>query len=167
MERYCLLLIACLISAYSYSQSDTISRYVVATAGGDTTVNDISVSWTLGEVAVEKLANEDSTLILTQGFQQVYFEIVSVGEPLSNNFEMKVYPNPATEYIWVLLESEEIKDAVIEIFDLEGKVVYNKHWDFVNGPNQIMLNDMVSSQYILRISDKSGQALQTFKLIKR
>ena len=88
-------------------------------------------------------------------------------EPFSNNFELKVYPNPATEYIWISLESEEIKDALIEIFDLEGKVVYSNQWNFVNGPNQVMLNNMGSSQYILRISDKSGQVLQTFKLIKR
>ena len=117
--------------------------------------------------AVEKLTNEDSTLILTQGFQQGYFEIVPMVEPFSNNFELKVYPNPATEYIWISLESEEIKDALIEIFDLEGKVVYSNQWNFVNGPNQVMLNNMGSSQYILRISDKSGQVLQTFKLIKR
>ena len=52
MKRYLLLIIACLIGSYGFSQNDTISRYVVATAGGDTTVNDVSVSWTVGEIAV-------------------------------------------------------------------------------------------------------------------
>ncbi|MCD4833047.1 MAG: T9SS type A sorting domain-containing protein [Bacteroidales bacterium] len=167
MKKYVFILMSCFLSFLSFGQNDTISSDVIATAGGDTTVNGVSVSWTLGEVAIETIANDDSTLILTQGFQQGYFEITSIGEPLSNNFLLKVYPNPASEFVWVALESEEIKDAIVELYDMEGKLVYNSKLNVVEGPNKIELNRLSSSQYILRISDATGNVLQTFKLIKR
>jgi hypothetical protein len=96
-----------------------------------------------------------------------YFEITSIGDPLSNNFSLNIYPNPASEFIWVDLNSEEIKKAVVELYDLEGRLVYNDQFIVVEGPNRVDLQDLNSSQYILRVVDTSGNILQTFKLIKR
>lgn len=163
MKKTLILLLVTCLGFYVSGQS--ISSYVVASAGESVEVEGLNVSWTLGEIAIETLESND--LILTQGFQQGYFEIVSIGEPLSNNFIIKVYPNPASEYVYVALESEEIRDAVIEMYDLEGKLVYNSKLDVIEGLNKIDLVNLSSSQYILRISDTSGNVLQTFKLIKR
>ncbi len=165
MKKYCVLLLACFLGFYVSGQS--ISSYVVASAGESVEAGGLNVSWTLGELAIETLEDNDNTLILTQGFQQGYFEITSIGEPLSNNFILKVYPNPASEFVWVALESEEIKDAIVELYNMEGKLVYNSKLNVVEGPNKIDLNSLSSSQYILRISDATGNVLQTFKLIKR
>ena len=165
MKKYYILLLACFLGFYVSGQS--ISSYVVASAGESVEAGGLNVSWTLGELAIETLEDNGNTLILTQGFQQGYFEITSIGEPLSNNFMLKVYPNPASEFVWVALESEEIKDAIIELYDLEGKLVYNGKLNVVEGPNKIELNNLSSSQYILRITDATGNVLQTFKLIKR
>ena len=167
MRSLILTVIICSIGMLTFGQNDTISSYVVATAGGDTTVNGVSVSWTLGEVAIETIADDDSTIILTQGFQQGFFEITSVGEPLSNEFEINIYPNPAKEYVNVDLTSNEIKTIIIEIFNMEGKLVYKNRFEHAEGPNQITLNNLNSNQYILRVTDSKGRVLQTFKLIKR
>lgn len=167
MKRAIFTSIICFIGILVYGQNDTISSYVIATAGGDTTVNGVSVSWTLGEVAIETIAPQDSSIILTQGFHQGEFVITSVGEPLSDEFKINIYPNPATEYIMVDLKSNEIKSTVVEVFNMEGKLVYNARFENAGGPNRIELNTLNSSQYILRVSDTSGNLLQTFKLIKR
>lgn len=167
MKKYYGLFFVCLLSYFGYGQNDTITSYVVSTAGGDTVVNGISVSWTIGEVAIATLKDKDNTLVLTQGFQQAYFEITSIGEPLSTNFEIKVYPNPASDYVWVDLKSDEIKDATIELYDLEGKLIYSSKLNLIEGSTKIDLHNLNSSQYILRISDNTGNVLQTFKLIKR
>lgn len=167
MKRLILIAAICFIGILAYGQNDTISRQVIATAGGDTTVNGVSVSWTLGEVAIETIANEDSTVILTQGFQQGEYVITSVGEALSDEFEINIYPNPATEYIIVDLKSNEIKSTVVEIYNMEGKLVYNSKFEKASGENRISLSTMNANQYILRVLDTSGNVLQTFKLIKR
>jgi hypothetical protein len=167
MKRLIFTVIISSISVLLFGQNDTISSYVVASAGGDTTVNGVSVSWTLGEVAIETIATNDSSIILTQGFQQGYFEITSIGEPLSDDFELKIYPNPASEYIYIDLTSKNIKSMLVEIYNMEGKLVYNKKYESLSGPSQISLNGLNSNQYILRVSESSGKVLQTFKLIKR
>lgn len=163
MKKYLILVLATFFGLYVSGQS--ISSYVVASAGQSVEAGGLNISWTLGEIAIETLESTD--LVLTQGFQQGYFEITSVGEPLSNNFAIKVYPNPASEFVWVNLESDEIKGAVIELYDLEGKLVYNNKISITEGPSQIDLTNLSSSQYILRVSDYSGNVLQTYKLIKR
>ena len=99
MKRLVLFAAICFIGTLAYGQNDTISRQVIATAGGDTTVNGVSVSWTLGEVAIETIANEDSTVILTQGFQQGEYVITSIGEPFSNEFEINIYPKTTASYL--------------------------------------------------------------------
>jgi hypothetical protein len=165
MKKVFIVLIALVFNSYCFGQE--ISSSVVATAGGSVETDDLSVSWTVGEVAVKTLGEEGVTPILTQGFQQGYFEITSIGDPVSNDFNIKLYPNPAAEFVWVEIESQNIKKGIIEIYNLEGKLVYNRNWEFVDGPQMITINNLGASQYILRVTESSGRILQSFKLIKR
>ncbi len=163
MKKVFIVMFICFQGLYALGQE--ISSYVVASAGESVEKDGISISWTLGELAIETL--EGDNLILTQGFQQGYFEITSIGEPLSNNFDLKVYPNPASEYIIVELQSNEIKDGTIQLYDMNGRIVYHEKFNLTEGTNRIDLTDLNSSQYILKVSDAQGKVLQTFKLIKR
>lgn len=163
MKKFYILIVICFLGVYTSGQS--ISSYVIASAGESAEADGISISWTLGELAIETF--ETSDIILTQGFQQGYFEVTSIGEPLSNNFALKVFPNPATEYVMVELQSDEIKDGIIQMYDMNGRLVYNEKFNVTQGPNRIELSDLNSSQYILKVSNSSGEVLQTFKLIKR
>lgn len=162
MKRILLFVFVCLLNGYAFGQS--VSSYVIAAAGEHSETSDISVSWTLGEIAVETL--ESSSIILTQGFQQGYYEITSVDGPVMSNLDLKVYPNPATDHIYISLKSDEVKSALIEIYNIDGKLVLNEKWEYIDGPYKIDINGFGSSQYILRISDSSGKLLQTYKIIK-
>ena len=159
-----ILFILVIITSISVNAQD-ISSSVVASAGGSAETSNFIVSWTLGEVAIETL--ESSSITLTQGFQQGYFEITSIDESITGNITLKVYPNPAAEFIWVAMETVDIKVATIEIFDIDGKRVYNQKWHLIDGEKQILLNGFSASQYILRVSDETGKVLQNLKLIKR
>ena len=77
MKKYVVLLFISCIAFLAPGQS--ISSYVVATAGESAEAGGISISWTLGEIAIETLEDNAGTLTLTQGFQQGYFEITSIG----------------------------------------------------------------------------------------
>jgi hypothetical protein len=162
-----LYILGLLILATFFVHGQSVSSYVVATAGESAEAGGLSISWTLGEIAIETLEDNNNTLILTQGFQQGYFEITSIGDPLSNNFNLKIYPNPARDYVWIDLESDEVKSAVIELYDLQGKLVLNDEFNIIEGPNKVDLQELGGSQYILRVIDSKGNILQTFKLIKR
>lgn len=163
MKKFYVLILICFFGGSSFGQS--ISSYVVASAGESVEADGVSISWTLGDIAIETFATSD--IILTQGFQQGYFEVTSVGEPLSDNFELKIFPNPATEYVMVELQSDEIKNALIQIYDMNGRLVYNEKITVLEGSSKIELTNLNSSQYILKLSAVTGEVLQTFKLIKR
>jgi len=66
MKKLLLLSVVCFVVVSANGQS--ISSSVVASAGGYSEAGEISLSWTLGELAVETFTA--SELILTQGFQQ-------------------------------------------------------------------------------------------------
>jgi len=150
-----------------YVAGQEVSSYVIASAGESIEADGINISWTLGEIAIETLQDDGNNLTLTQGFQQGYFEITSIGEPLSGDYTLNVYPNPARDYIWIDLTSEQINTVVLELYDLEGRLVYNTRFDIVEGPARVDLQELSASQYILRVVNEDKNILQTFKLIKR
>jgi hypothetical protein len=163
MKKLLLVVVACLFAVTAFSQS--ISSSVVATAGGYSTAGGLSLSWTLGELATETLTS--TNLILTQGFQQGYYEITSIDDPLSKLIDLKVFPNPAVDYINILIEDVDVKNVKIELYNLEGKLIYNEQWENSGSAHQLQLNNFSSSQYILRIIDEQNGKVNSFKIIKR
>ena len=83
MKKLYILVLLSFATLYVAGQS--VSSYVIASAGESNEAGGINISWTLGEIAIETLEENGNTLILTQGFQQGYFEISFVGERLINN----------------------------------------------------------------------------------
>ena len=163
MKKY-IFIILILLSCFYVSGQDILSS-VVSTAGNSVEEGGIEISWTLGDLVIE--TQESGSIILTQGFQQSYYSISSLIEPVSDNFKLKVYPNPASEFIWISIESDEPTDVIIELYDLNGKLIKNNILKRAEGQIKIPVNDLSASQYILKVSDSSGNFVQTFKLIKR
>jgi hypothetical protein len=65
--------IAILLAGTFPSTAQTLSPQVIASAGGYSTVGNVSLSWTLGETFTTTLENGNS--ILTQGFQQPFIRL--------------------------------------------------------------------------------------------
>lgn len=148
-----------------FIQAQTISQQVIGSAGESYENGSISISWTIGEVAVETL--EQNGLILTQGFQQGYFEITSVDEIPLSSILVEIYPNPAKEYINIEVKHNDEFDIVVEMFDLQGRLVKNRNIEKGTNRIELELTNLSASQYILRLSKKNGELVQTFKLIKK
>ena len=163
MKNLTLLLIFVLSVSLSYSHS--ISSSVVASAGGYSEAGGISLSWTLGELATETFTS--TNLILTQGFQQGYYEITSINEPLSKSINLKVFPNPAVDFINILIEDIDVNTVKIELYNMEGKLISNEQWENTGSPYQLQLSNFSSSQYILRVIDEKNGKINSFKIIKR
>ena len=72
---------------------------VVATSGDFYENSSLSLSWTLGEVAVETLVGDN--IILTQGFQQSKLTVTAIDELQSPGIELTVYPNPTNRFLFI------------------------------------------------------------------
>jgi Secretion system C-terminal sorting domain/Cadherin domain len=94
-------------------------------------------------------------------------DVVETGINEMNQSDIKVYPNPSSEFIRVTFAANVEKDLVIELYDLEGRLIRNLVKNKAEEEILIPVSDLSASQYILKIYDSLGKEVQTFKLIKR
>lgn len=72
-----------------------------------------------------------------------------------------IYPNPATDELYIRLE--EISSATATIFSLLGEKVGS--YRLVEGNNRIPLNNLTPGKYLISIAGNSGEFTQVFKLV--
>ena len=85
---------------------------------------------------------------------------------INDNEQVKnvsICPNPAGENFTIFL-SGETSNAVVHIFDLQGKSVYQNEVDNTNGEITITDLSIPAGMYILQVAD--GTDLYKMKLVK-
>ncbi|NJO88096.1 MAG: T9SS type A sorting domain-containing protein [Chloroflexia bacterium] len=82
-------------------------------------------------------------------------------ESNSINAHIKVYPNPASD--WIEIESKTNKELMISILDLSGKVLVNSK-SF--GSSRIDLTSFQKGFYVLKIN-QSDKIIETRKILKK
>lgn len=152
MKRFLsFLLWAGLASQLSFAQDIQLSPTVIASAGNYAETDNISISWTLGEVAVSTLQQGD--IILTQGFQQPYTSGTGItNDPI--NWQITAYPIPATDHINLQFDIPAEEDFFIEIQDITGKIISQLQYKQVY-PGDVIpveVSSYTSGVYFFRIS---------------
>ena len=149
----------------SFAQEIVLSPTVIASAGGYNTAGDISLSWTLGELAVSTL--EQGDMILTQGFQQSYPEIIGFNlDPI--DWQIIAYPNPVVENLNIQFDVREPSDFFIEVQDVAGKVISLEQYKEVF-PGDIITIEMSSYKYgvyFFRVSTTDREQVRVLSIRK-
>jgi hypothetical protein len=137
------------------------AQQVVSSNGDSKSAAGVEVSWTVGEAVIETILG--SSNMLTQGFHQTKVTIIAVGEISIPELEIKVFPNPTQDFISVRF-SEYIKGSRYFLYDFTGKLLENK---LINtADTEVDLKKYASGQYILKLTNKSHQPIQTFQIVK-
>ncbi|RMG78110.1 MAG: T9SS C-terminal target domain-containing protein [Bacteroidetes bacterium] len=148
---YCLL-----ISTLALGQS--LIMEVVASEGDlQVATSGMSLQWTLGEMAVERYQNNE---ILTQGFHQVFDFATPVFENPYPDIELKVFPNPATN--WLTIETTASETLEARLCDLHGRTLYSS--TVSNQMEKLNISALPGGTYLLHISGSKG-LIQIFKII--
>lgn len=93
---------------------------VVASGGDQQTIEAMSISWTIGELAINTLTGEN--LILTQGFQQPLGKGTGVEKDLLKG-AIFVYPNPVEDELFIRFDTERTGDYILEMKDVTGRIL--------------------------------------------
>ena len=102
------------------AMSQTLERQVISSAGSFSTAGGITLSSTVGEVAVTTMIA--GTVVLTQGFQQPNPEdFTAVPDEQKINLNYKIYPNPTSDQLVVEFTADKPTELSIQLFDLNGK----------------------------------------------
>jgi hypothetical protein len=78
--------------------SQSIGPSVIASSGQSFSNAQISMNWTIGEPVIDTYFN---SLILTQGFQQVFDFTIGIDGLTMDSLELSVYPNPVADFLFI------------------------------------------------------------------
>lgn len=138
------------------------AQEVVAPAGGYYESANMSVSWTLGELAIETFQEGD--YILTQGFHQTELLVVSVDELPANDLEIIAHPNPVSHRLNIKVENEVSSRVTYQLYDISGRLLAA---DQLQGQSDALsFENHEDGIYFLKVS-VDNQVVKTFKVVKQ
>ena len=138
----------------------------LVTTGGDIQGSNGSVSYTIGQVAVQSI--EASAASFTEGVQQPYeIQTIGVDNYPSITLDAAVYPNPTTDKLILSfgngIETLSIASLRVALYNTNGQ--YIQTVDVAGAQTTINMSALSSGTYFLRVTD-GQQTLKTFKVVK-
>lgn len=155
------LLSLCIV-CHSYSQDKDL--HIVATAGDVYQVSGMQLDWTLGETVIHTL--ENSSVMITQGFHQPYYTLVSVNPVPDKTDELLVWPNPFDDEFEISLSLETPQGGMIGLFDMTGKQIWNSAFEGKVWHQKFAATSLSSGQYLLTVTPAEGANIYSYQLIK-
>lgn len=147
--------------------SQTLERQVISSAGSFSTAGGISLSATVGEVAVTTLIS--GSVVLTQGFQQPNPEdLTAVPEEQKINLTYKIYPNPTSDKLVVELTVDKPAELIIQVYDMSGKdvILITKTIKVTGSVNELVdMSTLATGNYLVKLV-YGKDAVKTFQVMK-
>ena len=158
MKKQIGLLIFC-SSSVAFSQQ--LTPQVISASGDYYVGSSTTLSWTLGEIAIDTYNGTSNTL--TQGFQQPEMNFSEI-ENFAPEILMSVYPNPTTSEINIeIKENSEI--LTLQILDASGKIIFSDTYSG-NSIKKIDFSYYADGLYLLQVSSPENGLLKTLKIQK-
>ena len=122
-KKYLFLFLLCWYGCQTL-QAQSLAPTVVSTAGGYASAGSVKLSYTIGEMSAVATLEKES-YILTQGFEQA--DIDQTNSLLAQEKDaidaLVVYPNPATNFMYIGYTTPETALVKISLFDEKGALV--------------------------------------------
>jgi len=165
MKKQILFITLLIIASLALPAQVTLAPSVIAAGGGYAESDNISISWTLGELAVSTLTG--NSMMLTQGFQQPFDIGVGIDENELSR-DISAYPNPVGDELRIRFNIEKPGNFLIEIQDVTGRLVSQEQRKQVNPGDIILLNtaSYTNGIYFLKVSTPDHNEIQVISLRK-
>lgn len=153
-------LLALLLSCTAHAQ--VIDASVVAVSGGYAETATVSVSWTVGQTAVD--SRRAHTGSVSEGFQQAYLSVIPIREQ-SVPFSLDLYPNPTRYSVLVNMAGVE-EDMALVLYNLLGEEVMRSKIRSGEQMTRLSFETLPSGLYMLVAFTGSGKQLGLYKIVK-
>jgi len=137
------------------------SQELISIGGGFSQNNLVSISYSVGELAIETLSSGNK--IITQGFQQPIMIVSGIKEIPELDYEISVFPNPTQDKVILKVSTDLLTNKYFSIYDMNGKLILRKKID--SNQSEISFSNFLQSMYLLKIFD-GRQELKVFRIIK-
>ena len=148
------------------AQQPNVSPQVVSTAGGYVEGTGLSLSYTIGEVAVQTLTA--GSLMLTEGFQQPLDIGTFNRETMQYDWDIKTWPNPVAQDLYLKVGAEIQQDLVLEATDLSGRIhmIQKIEPPLRDAPFKVDLSHLAGGVYLLKIRTADHSLQRMVKILK-
>lgn len=157
---FTILFLSCLLVSNLFAQS------AIVPVGGDAQGNGGSVSYTVGQMAVESAANSNGSITVLEGVQQPY-EIMTVGVDDYPQIALNaiVYPNPTENIAQLQLNGFEIPTDGLRatLYNSNGKQLQNV--TVTEDLTTFQIGQYATGTYYLEVRD-GKRTLKTFKIVR-
>ena len=158
--RYTILFF--LFLSFSSHAQPTISKQVIGPAGATYENDTNKLSYTAGEVLVGAMTSEDGSIQLGNGYYPSLDLSTLTTETPELQLQVKVYPNPTTEAIFITHPTEQFFE--VRITDVSGKQI-------LQTPHQrqqtLSVQSLTSGTYFVTVTTRDSKQTNTYKIIKQ
>ena len=155
------ILVFLLLGFSSYAQP-TISKQVIGPSGATFENGNNKLSYTAGEVVVGAMTDEDGSYQLGNGYYPSLDLSTLNTESPELQLQVKVYPNPVTEAIYITHPTEQFFE--VRITDVSGKQIlqtgHQKH-------QPLSVQTLTTGTYFITVTTKESKQTNTYKIIKK
>jgi hypothetical protein len=142
--------------------SQTISKQVIGPGGGVFDTGTNKLSYTTGEVVVGAMTSEDGSIQLgNRYYPSLDLSTLNTQSP-ELKLQVKVYPNPTTEAIFITHPTEQFFE--VRITDVSGKQI-------LQTPHQrqepLSVQTLTTGTYLVTVTTKDSKQTNTYKIIKQ
>ena len=142
------------------------AQSAIVPLGGDAQGGGISVSYTVGQIAVQN--NGEGEFRIFEGVQQPY-EIQTIGIDNYPGITLNavVYPNPTQGNLQLAIRNEELgarnEQWDVKVFDANGKFLLSKQIE--GETTQLDLSPYATGTYYINVCNEKD-VMKTFKVVK-
>ena len=149
-----------LLSLSSYSQS--ISKQVIGPGGQTFENGNNKLSYTVGEVAVGAMTDEEGTYQLGNSYYpSLNLSTLNIETP-EMQLQVKVFPNPTKEVIYITHPTEQFFE--VKITDVSGKqILQTAH----QKQQSLSVQTLTTGTYFITVTTKDSKQTNTYKIIKQ
>jgi hypothetical protein len=142
--------------------SQTISKQVIGPAGATYENDTNKLSYTAGEVLVGAMTSEDGSIQLGNGYYpSLDLSTLNTQSP-ELKLQLKVYPNPTTEAIFITHPTEQFFE--VRITDISGKqILQTAH----QKQQPLNVQSLTSGTYFVTVTTRDSKQTNTYKIIKQ
>lgn len=143
------------------------AQSAIVPVGGDAQSSSGSVSYTVGQIAVQTTANSNGSISVAEGVQQPYeIQTVGVDEYPQIVLDAIVYPNPTENLAQLKLNGFEIPDDGLRanLFDGNGKMLQS--FPVTDDLTSFQIGQYATGTYYLEVKE-GKRTLKTFKVVRK
>ena len=155
------ILVFLLLGLSSYSQP-TISKQVIGPSGATFENGNNKLSYTAGEVVVGAMTDEDGSYQLGNGYYPSLDLSTLNTESPELQLQVKVFPNPVTEAIYITHPTEQFFE--VKITDVSGKQILQTQYQ---KQQPLSVQTLTTGTYFVTVTTKDSKQTNTYKIIKK